>query len=135
MSDIGQQVINAVRSKAAHNPTFVYKNPGFTNPDLFGPGEFCVYVKDGCPSCLIGQGLWDLNLIDASLENHEYNTVAADDLLAWLHAERDYDLGLLLDPGEIDWLVQVQAAQDAEKPWAEAISFADSYPTEKLNNW
>jgi hypothetical protein len=131
MSEIGQQVINAVRSKAAQNPTFVYKNPGLSWSNALGPGPFCVYVKDGCPSCLIGQGLWDLKLIDASLENHEYNSVGADDLLAWLDTTQD----VTLDVDEIEWLVQVQAAQDAEKPWAEAISFADSYSTEKLNNW
>lgn len=132
MSEIGQQVINAVRSKAAENPEFVYINPLGSNPDIFGPEEFCVYVRDRCPSCLIGHALWNLDLIDASLEEHGYNGVAVDDLLAWLESAGKIDD---LDSDEIKWLGNAQAAQDAQKPWGEAISFADNYNDEMLTNW
>lgn len=127
MSDIGEKIIAAVRGVAARNPSFVYPNPGVHG--AVDTMAYCVYVREGGPSCLVGCALWDLDLIDTSLEEHPYNTVGVDDLLvAWLD-------GVELDLDEIEWLRNVQSGQDAEKPWAEAVKWADSFREEMLQDW
>lgn len=128
MSEIGQSIIDAVRKAAANNPSFVYSNPGLSGMD----GNFCVYVKDGKPSCIIGHALWDLGIIDAELERHSFNCVGVDDVLSWLSAMPG---GPELDSNEISWLSHAQAGQDAEKPWAEAVEWADNYCDEMLQTW
>ncbi len=125
MSEIGQKIIAAVRDVAAKNPSFIYLNAALMGAD----GNFCVYVKDGDPSCLIGQALWKLGLIDAALEADDFNAVGADDLL------RSLPIGDSLDPNEIEWLTRVQEMQDAEKPWSEAVEWADNFKEEMLQDW
>jgi hypothetical protein len=127
MSEIGQSIIDAVRKAAANNPSFVYSNPG-----LSGMSGNCVYVRDGKPSCIIGHALWDLGFIDSALEKDFLNAVGVDDVFCWLPALQDEPM---LDPNEISWLSHVQAGQDAEKPWADAVEWADNYREEMLQTW
>jgi len=120
MSEIGQSIIKAVREKAAENPLFVY--------DV--GADFCKYVIDGQPSCLIGHALWDLHIIDANLENaYEgyYNNIDVQDLFT--------HLGTRLDPEEVGWLTLAQQSQDAKSPWGKAVDWADNFDEEMLNNW
>ena len=114
MSDLGQQLISIVRAKAADNPDFVYTTPLVNQQD----DPPCVYVYDGCPSCLIGHALFDAKLIDGSLEcDQAKNSTGFTGLL-------DH-LGLLLDTNEWKWLRQVQRYQDARRSWGEAVRQAD----------
>ena len=122
MTEIGQKVISLIRAKAAENPDFMY--PVYAYPDGDGCVNGCVYVWGGKPSCLVGHGLWDAGLIDASFEtagpapgirgpNHEPARVVID------------RLGLELSGPERDWIVQVQVAQDEGVPWGDAVRKAD----------
>jgi hypothetical protein len=127
MSVIGEQLISIVREKAAESPDYVYEKPLATYP---AQGMFdgyqdnaCVYVHDGCPSCLIGKALWDAGLIDASLEKTDANFTAMvpnstiSDTVKALNT---------LEVGEWNWLGHVQTFQDSLKPWGVAVEGADS---------
>lgn len=111
MSDLGQQLIKYVRAHAAEKPDFVY-NTGLA-PDA--PG--CVYVYDGCASCLIGQALWDAGLIDASFEQNPTNHCPVGSLVDALQ--------LSIDGVEQRWLRTVQYYQDARYTWGDAVRLAD----------
>lgn len=104
MSEQGQRIIQAVRDAAARNPFHVFQGR-------------CLYVKDGYPACLIGYGVWDLGLIDRTLEESAHNEDGVDFLLG--------DLGVELDERELLWLETAQAAQDGQFTWADAIRAAD----------
>lgn len=119
MSVLGQQLISAVRAHAAEKPDHIYKSP-------YGHGT-CVYVYDGCPSCLIGQALWDLGLIDASFAGTAGNHVPFFSVV-------DH-LGLVLDPDERKWLREVQYHQDARHSWGEAVAKADKFMIENFPKW
>jgi hypothetical protein len=124
VSTQGKEIIAKVRVRAAANPDFVYK------PVEGSLGvNTCLYVKNGAPSCLIGCGLWDVELITAELEHDEtyvdddsvLNETGAEELLAYL--------GTRLDRDEIDWLECVQSRQDRGTPWQIAVNKADdAYP-------
>lgn len=118
MSEIGSQIIDAVRIIAARNPLFVYHDNG----------GFCEYVRDGQPSCLIGRALWELGLIDATMEDIPQNCSGAKELLT-------DQLALQLDLDELHWLDLVQGCQDAKDPWSEAVSKADNFREEMLLDW
>lgn len=123
MSELGQQIIAKVREIAAEQPDFVYHEP---------PGAVsCVYVHDGRPSCIIGQALWALGLIDATLEHDETpvlqpgtvyspakpNKVTSRDLFK--------HLGIEVDTEEAKWLRAVQSFQDSQFCWLLAVERAD----------
>lgn len=108
MSVLGQQLISSVRAHAAEKPDFIYESP---------EGDSCVYVYAGCPSCLIGQALFDLGLIDASYEYHPCNCGGSNEIF--------YELGLELDASEAIWLRFVQYLQDTKHPWSECVALAD----------
>lgn len=115
MSEVGQKIIAKVKEKAAATPDFVYEPP---RPDAaFGKGT-CVNVLDGKGSCIIGQALFDLGLIDASLEaDEEHNGSDAGRLIE--------HLGLAVDRGEVTWLKDVQFWQDRQDTWAFAVQHAN----------
>ena len=120
MSDIGQQIIAKIREHAAADPNFVYVLPG--------DSPACLYVHEGAPSCIVGQALWDLKLIDASIEldtteipddiyESRPNTAGSATLLE--------HLGIGVDSDESRWIREVQRVQDNENTWGTAIEFAD----------
>lgn len=104
MSEIGQQIIQAVRDVAARDPLHVFE------------GE-CVYVCDGAPACLIGCALWDLDLIDETIAEKEYNEESIDYFLNHLDIE--------LDDDEVAWLESAQHEQDRMSTWQTAVRTAD----------
>lgn len=110
MSVLGQQLIDIVRDKALEQPDFVYQQ-------IDG---VCFYVRDKKPSCLIGQALWQVGMIDASLEdsplNLNYETLGG---LA------DY-FGWNIDYHELKWLRKVQRYQDTNYRWGAAVQNADN---------
>lgn len=114
MSEIGKQIVQAVRDAAAAKPDYVYQG-------------MCRYVIDGCPACLVGQALWDLGLISADVESRAANNDGVDGLFDLL--------GIEVDPDEEDWLRLAQESQDAEHPWSEAVRWADEYDPEILETW
>lgn len=118
MSDIGQQLIENVRAKAAEDPDFRYQPPT--------PQGSCVYVYRGRPSCLIGHALWGAGLINRDFVRPE---VSVRGVVSRPNEEGFSDivsfLGLELDPLERMWLESVQAHQDDERPWGEAVEAAD----------
>ncbi|MBO0676905.1 hypothetical protein JRC04_05470 [Mycolicibacterium sp. S2-37] len=107
MSEFGQKLIATVREVASEKPDFVY-----------GDGQ-CRYVVDGQPSCLIGQALWRLDLIDASIESRDANHDGIDTLLERLVLDED------LDEAEVEWLEAAQTRQDNRAPWGVAVGDAD----------
>lgn len=111
MSGMGGQLITAIREVAADSPDFIYSKPA----DYFR--SKCVYVVDGKPSCLIGHAVWNLGLIDSSLERSGYNDCSAEELVN--HLEMD------VDGRELRWLEVVQYRQDQGVPWAWAVARAD----------
>ncbi len=120
MTVLGQHLISAVRARAAENPDYIYKSP-------FGHGT-CAYVHDGCPSCLIGQALWDLGLIDASFAGTSGNYLPFFSVV-------DH-LGLVLDPEERKWLREVQYYQDTQRySWGESVANADSFMLDNFPKW
>lgn len=105
MSELGQQLIAETRKVVEANPDFVYSG-------------VCRYVKEGQPSCLIGHALWNLNLIDGTLEDSPHNGNSSWGIIN--HLELD------VDPESMDWLSYAQSRQDSGYyTWAGAISEAD----------
>lgn len=119
MSVIGQQIIEAVRAHAAAKSDFKYTPIPFSgDPE---DGSSCVYVAEGCPSCLIGQALWDTGLIDESIEGTDAN----------MQPFSFYNTTLFpvienLSNEEINWLNKVQRGQDSGYSWGYAVSQADA---------
>lgn len=111
MSTLGQKLIYEARRVAAANPDFVYAKV----PE--GYAKRCVYLQDGCPSCIIGHALWNVGLIN---EEFKGDNLALSDIG---HVVLHYQWHL--DVGEIEWLYRVQVFQDQGKPWAGAIQYAD----------
>lgn len=119
MSEIGWQLIAAVRSAAARDPYRVDASAGRGG---------CQYVRNGQPSCIIGEGLWALGLIDASLESLGGTPVPLSDFVplnADLAPSLFRHLGLELDEDEIGWLAMVQSKQDEGVCWTDAVREAD----------
>ncbi|SIL73749.1 Uncharacterised protein [Mycobacteroides abscessus subsp. abscessus] len=114
MSLIGENLIRTVRRIAAANPDFVYE----AQPDpVFPGGRLCRYVHNGEPSCLIGKALWELGLINSVFETNAKNVSAFGQIYK--------GLGLALDHWELDWLIEVQRAQDFQTAWGRAVESAD----------
>lgn len=123
MSATGRKIIAAIRGLAAGRPGFVYTAPD----DEEGA---CVYFYEGHPSCLVGQALANLQLIDARVEDRNWkvaqalastpcraNESKASDLIT--------NLGLELDISETDWINTVQELQDENVSWGTAVCQAD----------
>lgn len=121
MSDLGKQLIETVRAKAAEQPDFVYRAPMVKSP-LSGEEHQggCMYVHaDGQPGCIVGHALFAAGLIDASLHENEANKKTIN-LLA-------HRLDLPVDHNELTWLSQAQKGQDAGHSWGKSVVGADSY--------
>lgn len=104
MSQQGEAIIAAVRQVADQAPFYVYEGA-------------CVYVRGGCPGCLIGQALWKLGLIDASLEQSHLNNEPVWEILGRLLTGVDRD--------EMAWLERAQTAQDQGCAWESVVRQAD----------
>lgn len=131
MSAIGEQLISIVRAKAAESPDFRYRSP-------LGADASCVYVYNGCPSCLLGHALWDAGLIDTSFEHLQTEKYPRPGLSGWAN-EDGFDevaeiLGLELDPVEQVWLEAAQSAQDDQKTWGRSVELADEAVKEWLDD-
>lgn len=104
MSEIGQKLIAETRKVAAERSDFVYQG-------------FCQYVDGGKPACLIGHALWNLGLIDESLEFRSVN----EDCVRFVAN----DLNIALDDSEEDWLMNTQSGQDHGTSWGMSVVRAD----------
>lgn len=104
MSELGQKIIAETRKVAAERPEFVFK-------------DWCQYVADGQPACIMGHALWNLGLVGPTLEGHAINEDGLDQIL-------DH-LDLAIDEPEREWLLCAQEQQDCEYPWGEAVAYAD----------
>lgn len=123
MSEVGQKVIATVRAKAAADPGYVYIPPVLSEGgDIDGNDvRSCVYVSHGYPSCIVGHGLWEAELIDGTFEENIANGYPfvpynVDDGFGFMRA---------MNPAEINWLSDVQREQDSRTPWGEAVRMAD----------
>jgi hypothetical protein len=104
MSEIGQKIIAETRKVAAETPGFVYRG-------------LCQYVDGGRPACLIGHALWNLGLIDETLEHLSVN----DDAVRFVTNHLD----IALDEAEESWLNLAQSRQDNGFPWGTSVVRAD----------
>lgn len=107
MSELGEQIIQAVRDIADERSIYTHGGP-------------CRYVFDGEPACLVGHALWRVGLIDADFERSCWNREGVIDLLD------GEALGVKCDWPELQWLGAVQDAQDARIAWGEAVDIADA---------
>lgn len=104
MSEIGQKLIEETRKVAAERSDFVYQG-------------FCQYVDGGKPACLIGHALWNLGLIDESLEFRGVN----EDGVRFITNHLD----IALDDAEESWLTSAQSGQDHGISWGMSVVRAD----------
>lgn len=109
MSDLGQKIIAEVRKVAADKPGYVY-------PQINGN---CNYVRNGQPSCIVGQALWNVGLINSESTIDDYGDSAIKNVVAL----EDWPL----EVGEVNWLTEVQDKQDNGLEWGDAVSRADRY--------
>jgi hypothetical protein len=119
MSEIGQKIIDEIRSVASQQPT------------NWVDGGSCIYLfYDGekfCGSCLIGVALWNLKLINEDLVNSplhgddgtHVNTAKFHDVVKGGHFNFE------LEDLELQWIQDAQDAQDDSKTWSEAVAKAD----------
>lgn len=101
-------VVERVREVAARNPERVYRPP-------LGGERY--YVYDGAPASLEGQALWEMGLIDVSLQARWINELGIKDLLRTLKITGTDD--------EINWLRWSQYYGDHLDPWGTAVEKAD----------
>jgi hypothetical protein len=110
---------NAVREIAAQEPDFVYTRAVIDNVD----NTACIYFDtDGCPSCLIGQGLSKLGVTRGDLEELENgaNFMAIGELLGFSHGA-----------DSMRWLSDVQFFQDSGYSWGSAVERADAKKSQR----
>jgi hypothetical protein len=92
-----------------------------------GGSGSCNYVRNGAPSCLVGQVLAKagvpLERLKRADEGHFDNGVPADDLLVELRQE-----GVLTCDSEVvSLLSEVQWRQDEGTSWGSVVRFARNY--------
>lgn len=104
MSEQGQLLIAAVRNAADRNPFHIFQGT-------------CLYVANGDAACLVGHGLWDMGVIDSTLQTSQFNDEGVGKVLEWL--------GIQVDDAELEWLEDVQEAQDCRHTWQDSIRGAD----------
>jgi hypothetical protein len=107
----------AMREMADENPNKIYKK-AFIDDGV----PVCAYFdEDGCPSCLVGQGLSRLGLTMESVKGH--NTDGTGDLIK---------AGIIVDADDAlaEWLENAQSYQDTGFKWSEAIGAADNQEAE-----
>ncbi len=123
-------VVAKARELVGANPAFRYASLVRVNNDGH-PGFSCVYVEDGCGSCLFGQVLMGLGVPEdffANLEGQSISCLLEDDL----------DLAELLDHSDeswidvdvrgdlVGWCQCVQDLQDKRQPWWLCVETADA---------
>lgn len=114
MSELGQRVIAGVRLAATVKPDYVY--PRVNNS--------CLYIEGGCPSCLVGQGLWFAGLIDANWNGDDAPELGSTDIASIVQ-----HCGWDIDHDQVRWLAHVQANQDIGESWGNSVALADTeYP-------
>lgn len=120
---LGRKLIADVRAVAAERPDHIYEKPN-VGSDIEN-ARTCVYVWNGKPSCLIGQGLWRGGLIDALFADEEMNYEGILHLADsdWWTNIKEY---ASLSDREVAWLRDAQRVQDAGEPWGAAIVEADT---------
>ncbi|WP_207842580.1 hypothetical protein [Williamsia soli] len=101
-------IIAKVREVAARNPGRIYEVP---------MGGERYYVYDGMPASLEGCALWEMGLIDVSLQARWVNELSIRDLLNTLKVNGTDD--------EINWLRWSQHYGDHLDPWGTAVEKAD----------
>ena len=107
MSKFGKRLAKEVNRLAAESPDFIY------------PHEDAVYVLNGEPSCLYGQALWNLGLIDESFERKLGKTQSGlDGLLNYQPIDIVLDrLNLKVGKKEVMAFILSQESQDNGRPW------------------
>lgn len=130
-TELGMALIAAVREVAAEQPDRKYEKIDVNRAHGEGSMHICVYVWQGEPSCLLGQGLWRCDLIDASFVDHAMNYESITHLFEsnwWI--EKGY---AVLTAREMTWLREAQRAQDIGKTWSVAIVKADEWDRDRID--
>lgn len=113
----GEQIIQAIRDVASEKPDFVYARPEGSSK--------CMYMHEGKPSCLIGQALFKLGVIDASIESvpsaDHGNSAGAGSLLNYLGEQGKIDVSF----SQRRWISEVQWNQDKGATWSDSVQAAD----------
>lgn len=124
-------VVARARQLVEAKPLFKYASQSAWVGDD-GQTISCVYVEDGCGSCLFGQVLMDLGVPEeffANLEGQSISCLLEDDLDEWL----DHSDASWVDEDTrgdlIEWCQTVQNLQDKQQPWWACVETADAqYP-------
>lgn len=128
-TELGCKIIAGVREAAAEQPDRIYERIAVgIEGDV--RDATCVYVWEGQPSCLIGQGLWRAEVIDASFTYQEWNIEGIGELILseWWTARWPE-----LSVREVAWLRWAQQTQDARRAWSVAVTDADEHDRRTYN--
>lgn len=109
-------LVVAVRAAAAENPRRVY------GANIDGIAGSCVYFNlEGCPSCLIGQGLARLGVTLDDVGDYNQSTEVLTLVGALFRSD-------LVDAKNLDWLQAAQQIQDTgETDWGDCVALADEH--------
>lgn len=112
------RALELLRNRIQGNEDFVYQRRD----------NMCFYVENGCPSCLIGQVLHDVNvsiedlsIMDGNIEN------GYDTDIGYLYLERLLPKNLSLTWQAIQIFVFTQGEQDKGISWGQVLADTESW--------
>lgn len=108
-------VIEEIRVLAAESGGLLYES---------GPEGGCWYVRDGKPSCIVGQALARLGVPLEFFEKYEGTNAEYG---GWpLRSLLEEVTGGRMTAEEYEWISVVQSRQDTGSTWGEAVAMADA---------
>lgn len=112
-------LVEEVRSIAGEHSGHIYQDK-----DPNHPNTSCFYERNGKPSCIMGQALFNLGVPIETLSAMDIKTGGIYEFLTISEHSTD-----ALDDDVLMWLNSVQNLQDNLKPWGYAVYAADTeYP-------
>jgi hypothetical protein len=108
-------VVEEVRSIAAKNPDHIY-----TDKDTSNPNSSCFYERNGKPSCIMGQALFNLGVPIETLSAMDRQTGG---IFSFLLTD---GVSLRKESNTLYWLCTVQNLQDNLYAWGVAVATADT---------
>lgn len=113
VSDIKQKLIDL----AAGSPDFQYRTANKIPEDV---STGCYYIKDGEPSCIVGQALSLLGVQPDEFTEQDSARNVTCEILGINRFEVDAKTR-----EDLEWIDLVQSHQDSNMPWSECITYAN----------